>query len=153
MSTEKNKALAHRLINEWWNTDPPDPAVADELIGPDFIDHVNPGQIPGPEGVKQGAAKQAAEEAGAMGDRRYTLGELIAEGDKVVAVGSWSGTHQGDLETPFGTRPGTGKSVTIKTIHVFRIADGKVAEQWGMFDELGFYQQVGAISTPEQGSD
>jgi predicted ester cyclase len=83
----------------------------------------------------------------------YTLDELIAEGDKVVALGRFSGTHQGNLETPFGIRPGTGKQVTIKTITVFRIADGKLVEQWGLGDDMGFFQQVGAIPTPDQGSD
>jgi predicted ester cyclase len=153
MSTEANKALVQRLINEWWGKNTPAPSVADELIGPDFIDHDNPGQMPGPEGVKQGAVKNAAEFATAWGDLGYTLDELIAEGDKVVARGRWSGTHQGDVKTPFGTMPGTGKQVTVKAISIFRIADGKLAEQWSMPDDLGFFQQVGAIPTPDQGSD
>jgi predicted ester cyclase len=149
-TTDANKALVHRLINEWWGTNTPDPSVADELIGPDFIDHGMPGQVPGPEGVKQGAAKNAAEHATAWGDLRYTLDELIAEGDKVVARGSWSGTHKGDVKTPFGTMPGTGKKATVQAIAIFRIADGKLAEQRGMFDDLSFYQQVGAIPTPDE---
>jgi predicted ester cyclase len=148
MPIEENKALVRRLINEWWNTNTPDPAVADELFAPDFIDHGMPGQAPGPEGVRQGHAKNEAEAAGVWADLSYTLDELIAEGDKLVAIGSFSGTHQGDLKTPFGIRPGTGKQVTVKTVTVFRIADGKLAEQWGMFDEMGFFQQVGAIPTP-----
>ena len=152
MSTEQNKALVHRVINEWWSTNTPDPSVADELIGPDFIDHDMPGQIPGPEGAKQGAAKNAAEYATAWGDLGYTLDKLIAEGDKVVARGSWSGTHQGDVKTPLGTRPGTGKQVTVEGITIFRIADGKLAEQWSMSDDLSFFQQVGAIPMPDEAS-
>ena len=138
MSIEEHKALVRRLINEWWNTDAPDAAVADELIGSDFIDHGMPGQAPGPEGVKQGHAKNEAESAGVWADLRYTLDELIAEGDKVVALGRFSGIHQGDVETPFGIRPGTGKQVIVKTITVFRIADGKLAEQWGMATTWAF---------------
>jgi predicted ester cyclase len=153
MSIETNKALVRRLLNEWWSTNTPDPSVADEIIGPDFIDHGMPGQVPGPEGVKQGAAKNAAEHAGAWGDLGYTLDELIAEGDKVIALGSWGGTHQGDVKTPFGTRPATGKQVTVKMITIFRIADGKLGEQWSMGDDMSFFQQVGAIPMPEQGSD
>jgi predicted ester cyclase len=78
---------------------------------------------------------------------------LIAEGDKVVALGRFSGIHQGDVETPFGIRPGTGKQVIVKTITVFRIADGKLAEQWGMGDDMGFFRQVGALPTANQGSN
>ena len=78
------------------------------------------------------------------------MDELIAEGDKVVARGSWSGTHKGDVKTPFGTMPGTGKQATVQAIAIFRIADGKLAEQRGMFDDLSFFQQVGAIPTPDE---
>lgn len=152
MSIEENKALVRRLINEWWNTDTPDLAVADEIIGPDFIDHGMPGQAPGPEGVKQGHAKNVAEQSPGWADLGYTLDELIAEGDKVIALGRFTGTHMGDVETPFGIRPGTGKQVSVRSITVFRIADGKLAEQWSLGDDMSYFQQVGALPTREQGS-
>ena len=56
-TTDANKALVHRLINEWWGTNTPDPSVADELIGPDFIDHGMPGQVPVPKVSSKGLLK------------------------------------------------------------------------------------------------
>ena len=146
MSTEETKAVVRRLIDEWWNAPTPDPAVADELIAPDFIDHDRPNQQPGPDGVKQGAAEVFA----GWADHQYTLQELIAEGDKVVALGTWSATHQGEVQTPFGPVPGTGKRVSGKGATVFRVANGKLAEQWGFVNELEWLQQIGAIPAPGQ---
>jgi predicted ester cyclase len=149
MSIEENKAVVRRIIDEWWKAPTPDPAVADELIAPDFIDHERPNQQPGPEGVKQGAAESAAA-FGGWADLQFTLDELIAEGDKVVALGTWSGTHEGEVQTPVGPVPGTGKQVNSKMVTIFRIANGKLAEQWGIWNELAMLQQIGAIPTPGQ---
>ena len=47
--------------------------------------------------------------------------------------------------------PATGKPATVTGIEIYRVADGKIAERWGNFDQLGMLQQLGVIPTPEQG--
>jgi predicted ester cyclase len=44
--------------------------------------------------------------------------------------------------------PPTGRSVSVSAVHLFRIEGGKIAEQWVVWDTLGFMQQIGVI--PEQ---
>jgi predicted ester cyclase len=144
MSTEENKTIVRRWIEEWWIKHNPD--IVDELIAPDFIDHGTPGQIPGPEGVRQGGSVLEA----AFSDLHFAIDDLIAEGDKVVAFGTWIGVHQGEVSTPLGTVPGTGNKVIVPAMTIFRIADGKLAEQWGIMEEVSFLKQIGAISTPDQ---
>jgi predicted ester cyclase len=54
-----------------------------------------------------------------------------------------TGTHTG---APFPPGiPASGKSMTWKEVHIFRCADGRIAEHWGVFDLLGILQQLGAI--------
>ena len=75
----------------------------------------------------------------AFPDLHVTVHELIAEGDKVVGRNSVSGTHQGEN---MGLAP-TGKSVTYNEIMIFRFANGRIAETWGVVDVFSQMKQLG----------
>ena len=140
MSAEENKAItrrAYEAINQK-NLD-----ALDEMVASDIIDHdPAPGQGPGLEGVKQYFSSLHT----AFPDVQMNIDDMIAEGDKVVARLNVSGTHQGEF---MGIDP-TGNRVTITGIDILRIADGKIVEHWGKFDDLSMMQQLGVISEPEQ---
>ena len=140
MSTEENKAIARRgyeAINQN-NLD-----ALDEVVASDMTDHdPAPGQAPGLEGVKQYFSSLHA----AFPDVQMDVEEMIAEADKVVARVSVSGTHRGEF---MGISP-TGNRVTIGGIDILRVADGKIVEHWGKFDDLGMMQQLGVIPEPRQ---
>jgi steroid delta-isomerase-like uncharacterized protein len=74
-------------------------------------------------------------------DLRVTVEDLIAEGDKVVSRNSVTGTHLGEY---LGLQP-TGKSVAYNEIFIFRFADGRIAETWGVVDVLSQLRQLGAV--------
>ncbi len=134
--SQENKALFERIIEEVFSQG--NLAVADEIIAPDFIENdPMPGQEPGLAGVKAmvGVFRTA------FPDIHITIEDLIAEGDKVVGRVTTHGTHQGQFE---GIAP-TGKQVTVKEIHIVRIANGKAVEHWGIEDSLGMMQQLGAV--------
>lgn len=80
---------------------------------------------------------------GAFPDGRHTFEDVIAEGDKVVTRGMFSGTHQGEI---MGILP-TGKQVAFSVIHIDRLMDGKVVEHWGQGDTMGLMQQLGVVSS------
>jgi predicted ester cyclase len=44
--------------------------------------------------------------------------------------------------------PPTGKQIEVEAISVFRIEDGKIAEEWTVWDALGLLQQVEAVPAP-----
>jgi steroid delta-isomerase-like uncharacterized protein len=140
MSAEENKAIARRgyeAINQN-NLD-----ALDEVAAPDITDHdPAPGQAPGLEGVKQWFSSMHT----AFPDFQMNVEEMIAEGDKVVARVRMSGTHQGEF---MGIDP-TGNRVEISGIDILRVADGKIVEHWGNFDDLGMMQQLGVIPEPGQ---
>ncbi len=74
-------------------------------------------------------------------DIHLTVHDVIAEGDKVVATNTVTGTHQGEF---MGVAP-TGKSVTYNEIFIFRFADGRVVETWGVVDVYAQMKQIGVI--------
>jgi steroid delta-isomerase-like uncharacterized protein len=139
MSTEQNKTNFKRLYEEVFNQG--NLAVAEELIGPNVVEHQQqPGITPdaaGPELVKQIARFFRA----AFPDLQITVNDLIAEGDRVAARVTISGTHQGEM---MGISP-TGKRVEVSSIDIIRFEDGKAAEHWGETDIMSMMQQLGVV--------
>lgn len=136
MSTEENKALIRRFYEEVFNKR--NVAAIGDFFAPDHIDHTLPAGFPtGPEGTRQAISITLA----GFPDLRVTIEDMIAEGDKVVIRFTTHGTQQGT----FGGIPPTGKQVAVSTIEITRVADGKIAEDWGLDDRLGMLQQLGLV--------
>ncbi len=142
MSTEENKALARRWLEEGFNQRNLD--VADQVYAADYVSHDPsvPFEVRGPEGLKQLTAMYHS----SFPDVRITVEEQIAEGDRVVTRWTGIGTHQGE----FAGVPGTGKQATVTGITISRISSGKIAEEWINWDTMGLMQQIGAIPAPQQ---
>ena len=133
--SDQNKATFRRLVDEVFNQGKLE--TADEL-GTGYIEHSPmPGQSPGVEGFKEIVRMFR----GAFPDLRMTIDDLIAEGDQVVARMTTTGTHKG----PFMGMAPTGKRVKVSEIHILRFGNGKVLEHWGLADDLGMMQQLGAV--------
>lgn len=142
MSTEQNKSIVRRVIEEGWNRG--NLAIFDELLSPTHIDHNPiPGQSPGVAGVKQNVSFYRA----AFPDVRSTIEQQIAEGDRVVTRWTAMGVNSGS----FMGAPPTGKAVTITGITINRVVGGKIVETWNNFDQLGMLQQLGMAPMPGQG--
>jgi predicted ester cyclase len=60
-------------------------------------------------------------------DSYHTFEDVIAEDDKVVIRGTFTGTHRQE----FLGIPPTGKQVTCSVVHVDRLRDGKIIDHWG----------------------
>jgi steroid delta-isomerase-like uncharacterized protein len=139
MSVEDNKAIIRAYVEMVWNRKQLDRA--EEVVASDFIDHAPlPGQAPGLEGAKRKWAMYLT----ASPDLRVTIEDLVAEGDKVAVRRSYEGTHQGEL---LGI-PATGKQLQVGSISIFRLVDGKIAENWEQLDRLALLQQLGVIPAP-----
>jgi predicted ester cyclase len=134
--SEENKALVRRWFAE---IDKGNEHIVDELVAIDYIDHNPPlpDMAPGREGVKQANTLLRV----AFPDVRHTIEDQIAEGDKVVTRITARATFQGEI---LGIPP-TGKGVTMEGISIHRIAGSQFVEHWAVADNLGLYQQLGAI--------
>lgn len=151
MSTEDNKAIARRFFEEVYNKG--NVAAVDELLAPNIILHFDsPSDVPvsaemqlSLEGIKQ----VVSEFRSAFPDLYCTVDLQVAEGDLVVSRVTAHGTHTGEYRglTYKGLSP-TGKQVTWTETQIFRLAAGKIVEQWSNEDDVGRLQQVGALPTP-----
>ncbi len=141
MSAEDNKAIVRRAYDAINRNDLD---ALEEMVDSDITDHdPAPGQGPGLEGVKQYFSSLHA----AFPDVHMDVEDMIAEGDKVVTRVRMSGTHQGEF---MGIDP-TGNRVEVSGIDILRVADGKIMEHWGNFDDLAMMQQLGVIEQPPSG--
>jgi predicted ester cyclase len=74
----------------------------------------------------------------AFPDFHNRIEELIAEGDRVVARLTYTGTHHGEL---FGIEA-TGRRVTYAGVAIFCISDGAVVEGWVLGDTGALMRQL-----------
>jgi steroid delta-isomerase-like uncharacterized protein len=139
MTPEQNKQVVRRFVDEYQTRG--SESAFEELLHPDFVNHSQPPDMaPGVEGVRQIFDMFRA----AFPDFRATVLDQVAEGDKVVTRKVFHGTHEGD----FAGIPATGRKVEILVIDILRIRDGRLAEHWGVFDQMGLMQQLGVLPEP-----
>ncbi len=141
MSSEENKALVRRFYEE---IDKGNLEAMDELVAEDYLDHNPPpfpGLAPGREGLKQAFKIFWQATPGC-----HHIDQQIAEGDKVVTRLTAIGKHEGDLPGA----PRTGNSLTMTSITIHRIANGKLVEKWSEKDVLEFLTQIGVMRPPGQ---
>jgi predicted ester cyclase len=138
MSVAENKDVLLRFneaMKQFWRTG--DASLFDEVLSTDYVQH-----WPGFPSHRRGYLERLRMFRVAFPDLEKTTEYMLADGDMVVDRVLVRGTHQGD----FMGSPATGKSVTISEMHIARVADGKIVERWGEWDQLALLQQVGAIS-------
>jgi predicted ester cyclase len=140
MSTEENKTIV-RKYREAHNQNKLD--ALDAIVAQDLISHAAlPGLPPGLAGGKM--AHQVF--LGSFSDLQTTTEDLIAEGDKVVERYLTHGTHTGD----FMGAPPTGKKFEAETMVIYRLANGKIVETWGLNDVQAVMMQLGLMPAPGQ---
>jgi steroid delta-isomerase-like uncharacterized protein len=109
----------------------------DEVYSPDWVGH-----FPGMPALDADGHRQYSEAMiGAFPDLERTIEDLVAEGDRVVARWTATGTNTG----PFQGMPPTGNFARSSGITIFRIADGRIVEEWSESDMLGLLTQLGAL--------
>lgn len=139
MSTEENKALVERFVEEFWNEG--NLSAADELMAPDAQIHLPTGEVVDVDGLKGFASAFR----GSFPDWHSTFEELVAEGDRVAERWTGRGTHRGELQR---IAP-TGKRVEVPGSVFYRIVGGKIVEFRGQLDMMGMMQQLGAMPSPQ----
>jgi len=133
--TDDQKATRLRY-HDAWNAG--DTAALDGIMTTDVVNHSPlPGQPQGVAGFKAALAMMRA----GVPDLAISIDSLVADGDRVSARWTGSGTHAGDL---MGI-PATGRPVTVTGIDISRVVDGRIVEYWQELDTLSMLQQLGVI--------
>jgi steroid delta-isomerase-like uncharacterized protein len=136
---EENKAVIRRFVEEVQNRRDWD--VYDELNDPSFVNHSSP---PGVPNDREGGKAFLGGFLNAFPDAKFTIDDMIAEGEQVVTKKTFTGTHKADF---FGI-PATGNPVTLQFVDIMRVREGRITEHWLSMDQLSFMQQLGVIPQP-----
>lgn len=96
---------------------------AAQLVSPRFVDHDGPD----PEHGYEALLRAVPGLLHALPDARFTVGQLLGEGDLVAVRVRGEATHTGDLPG----KPPTGKRISWTENEIFRLEGGKLAESWG----------------------
>ena len=138
MSAE-NEALARRFFEEMCNGRRYD--LADEILAPDhrYHDAQSPPTDPGPEGMKRTVSIYADGL-----DGHWEVHDIFSGGDDVAVRWTGHGVHKTEI---MGLSP-TGTEIRVDAITILRVADGKIAENWTVWDTLAMLQQLGAVPVP-----
>jgi steroid delta-isomerase-like uncharacterized protein len=112
----------------------------DEIVAPNLLFHTPaPMDATGAQALKQVWTVLLR----AFPDLHVAVEDVIAEGDKIVVRNTVTGTHRGE----YRGLPPTGKSVKYGEIFIFRFAEGRIAEIWGVVDLMSQMRQLGVMPT------
>lgn len=133
MSTETNKAIVQRFINEFQNAKREETAL--ELLADNFIDRSPIGDF-SPD--KDGVIRMHAMLHQAFSGLNAEIHDQIAESDRVATRKTFRGTHSDE----FMGVPATGRAVEIGVIDVLRLEGGQIIEHWCQVDFAGLMGQI-----------
>jgi predicted ester cyclase len=128
--------IAALRYDTFWNTG--DEALARAALAPNFVDNTLP------TGRPQGLAGPLAASKLirlAIPDIRCEIEQMIVAGDRVVAHLHFRGHFTGR----FGRIQGQGQTIDFIATDIYRVADGRVAENWHIEDNLTLQRQLGLI--------
>ncbi|MDX2136547.1 MAG: ester cyclase [Chloroflexota bacterium] len=140
---EAQRELLYRIVEDGLTIGDFD--LVRELIAEDFVVHSPVGDLDREGFVGFMQALRAS-----LSDFTVTRDAVIVEGEYAATRATISGTFDGaDFASPMGTLPPNGEVVTIvlQTFHQFD-DEGRIVEEWAMFDLLSFFTQLGAMPAP-----
>ncbi len=141
MSTQLNKEIVRRYFEEALDGRKAD--LTEQLFTTDCVIHRPEYREPlvGLDGIRK-IASGVCEKFSYFETRIH---DMIAESDRVVCRVSHFGTYKTGWTSRLGQHSVEGKNVNWNAIAIFRIKDGKIAEEWVCRDELGMLLQLGVL--------
>jgi steroid delta-isomerase-like uncharacterized protein len=137
---EHNKEVVLRNQAEVWSKGNLD--ILQELYTPDFVCHFIVGpDWHGYDGIREAVSSHRR----SFPDWTEHVEDIVAEGDRVVTRFRSRGTQKGEFE---GIPP-TGRTVEVSEVAIFRLENGRIAEQWGFPDAMGLMRQLTATEKTE----
>lgn len=116
----------------------------DKFISPHFQTHSlhrNPKPVAlgnPPKTFKEALIQSKA----ALSDFKRQIEDIFSHEDKVVVRWLSSATHTGN----FMGIPATNKHITFSGISIYKVEDGKIVDEWYVWDRQGLIEQLGISS-------
>jgi len=116
-----------------------DLAKCDELIDDSFVDH---DPMPGLPDDAKGARQLAEMVVNTFTDRKMSMHDVAETSDgRVVENWIMEGTHTGEA---MGIPP-SNQGIRVRGMELWRVANGKVVEHWGVIDISDVLEKAGLI--------
>jgi predicted ester cyclase len=137
-----NKELVRRLIERGFNDGDLDSV--DEVVSSDVVTH-NPLILDAPTGADsiRGGIEMLH---GSFSDLSVEIRDILAEGDRVATFLQMSGTNTGDYRRGSATE----RRASFRAFMLWRVADGRIVESWGVADRFDALQQLGIIPSDDE---
>ena len=118
--------------------------MVDELVASDVVTHdpIILDAPTGPDSIRGGIEMIRK----AFPDFHVEVLDLVAEDEKVASYLLMSGTNTGDYRRGGATN----KRGTMRAFLLWRVADGRLVESWGMADRFQFLQQLGVVPSDDE---
>jgi len=147
MSSDENTTLVVRYLQAALTaTRSGDFTATDEIEAEDASFH-DPGSFA--SSVRSAHRRRWQALVATFAELAFDVHEMIGAGDRVIARWSMRGIHGGEFA---GVAP-TGREVTMAGITIYRVEDGKIAEAWSSYDELGMLEQLGVVLQHDDDGD
>jgi predicted ester cyclase len=112
----------------------------DDAVTPDFVDHGSPFPLPpGPEGYRQILTFVTQ-----VLQIEYALEDVFATDDRIVLRATARGVGVDSIHGAGSD----GRPYEMATTHIYRTEGDRLAEHWGVRDELGARIQLGTVPAP-----
>jgi steroid delta-isomerase-like uncharacterized protein len=131
---ELNKSVTRRVYEEGLNQ-----GRFEVPYSADFVGHGGRATFTHADGMAEARGWREA-----FPDLKITVDKQVAERDLVAVRWTARGTNTG---TGNGI-PATGRAVQMTGTTLFRMADGRIAEEWTCADSLGLMRQLGMLAAP-----
>lgn len=133
-TTAERKAVARRVFDEIFNQGKFEAAA--QIYAPDFVNHTLQRDV----GLKEDQEAARGWKAAAP-DLHVEIRKILADGEYVTVLWYAEGTNTG---TGNGI-PATGKKMRGSGITIWRIAGGRIREEWSQFDQSGLLVRLGLL--------
>ena len=129
---DRNKAVTRRVYEDGLNQ-----GRFDVPYTPDFVGHGGRRTFSHADGMAEARGWREA-----FPDLHITVDKQVAERDLVAVRWTARGTNTG----AGNGIPATGRAVQITGTTLFRVADGRIAEEWTCADSLGLMRQLDLLA-------
>jgi predicted ester cyclase len=139
-SIEANKAIVRSLFKA---LNDGDLATRNQLVDPRSAFHSATEDRQG-SGDPKRTLREACPMCASLNPREITIDFMMAEGDLVTVRSTWRGKYTDVMRDV----PISGKDVVVHYTNTYRIADGRIVENWAAYDRLHLLEQLGFVMKP-----
>src|ERR1700730_1068566 len=136
-SQREAMSLAARRYYAFWDTG--DVLYASAVLAPDFVDRTLP------PGRPEGPVFASKNFRTAVPDLHVEIEEMLIVSDRVIGRLRFTGHFTGTFGNGSAARQGDGRAIDFIATDIYRIANGRIAENWHLEDTLTLLQQLGAV--------